>query len=141
MCCSSPTPPLMSRITLAGDPWPRFLLVILFSLLVTPNLLHAQDDLLPVLHFQTVEGLFNTQIRSHVVRDQEGFVWVGTFNGLERFDGYTVKDYRNVRDDPHSLSSNYIPALLVDQSSNVAFWSQIRRSIGGQRSRGISLVV
>ena len=81
--------------------------------------LAAQEKLLPVFHFQKLSGLFNTQIRSRVVRDQEGFVWIGTLNGLERFDGYSVKDYRNIAGDPFSLSSNYIPALLVDKEQRL----------------------
>lgn len=81
--------------------------------------LQAQDKLLPIFRFQKVEGIFNGQIRSRVVRDQEGFTWVGTLNGLERFDGYSVKDYRNVVDDPHSLSSNNVLSLLLDSKGRL----------------------
>jgi signal transduction histidine kinase/ligand-binding sensor domain-containing protein/DNA-binding response OmpR family regulator len=89
--------------------------LVLFLLLTNLQLLIAQEKLLPVFHFQRVKGIFNDQIRSRIVRDVEGFIWIGTLNGLERYDGYSVKDYRNIPDDPHSLSSNYVPALLVDR--------------------------
>jgi ligand-binding sensor domain-containing protein len=88
---------------------------VVFLLMVGLQPLIAQDKLLSVFHFQRVNGLFSNFIRSRVVRDEEGFAWIGTSNGLARYDGYSVKDYRNVTDDPFSLSSNYIPALLVDK--------------------------
>jgi ligand-binding sensor domain-containing protein len=94
-----------------------FIAVLL--LLASFQPLAAQEKLLPVFRFQRVNGIFSDHIRSRVVRDEEGFAWVGTLNGLERFDGYNVKDYRNVRDDPYSLSSNYIPALLVDKKQRL----------------------
>ncbi len=82
----------------------------------------AQDHLLPVFHFNhlsTADGLSTPQIRSRVVRDDKGFVWVGTANGLERYDGQNVKDYRNIPDDPRSLSSNAIWSLLVDRKNRL----------------------
>ena len=79
--------------------------------------LHAQDKLLPVFHFNrltTAEGLPTNEIRSNVVRDRAGFIWVGTANGLARYDGYSCKVYRNKTGDPYSLSSNSVITLFVD---------------------------
>ncbi len=59
--------------------------------------LAAQDKLLPVIHFNrlsTADGLPSNQLRSNVVRDQWGFIWFGTVNGLVRYDGYSCKVYR-----------------------------------------------
>jgi len=58
-------------------------------------------------------------MRSRVVRDDNGFVWLGTVNGLERYDGNSFKDYRNNPDDPSSLSSNTIMSLLVDRKQRL----------------------
>jgi signal transduction histidine kinase/ligand-binding sensor domain-containing protein/AraC-like DNA-binding protein len=58
---------------------------------------NAQDRLLPVYHFNRLtwaNGLPSNEIRSNVVRDRTGFIWVGTVNGLARYDGYTCKVYR-----------------------------------------------
>ncbi len=79
--------------------------------------LFAQERLLPVLHFHrltTADGLPTTEIRSPVACDRQGFIWIGTVNGLARYDGYSCKVYRNIPDDPHSISSNSINALHVD---------------------------
>ncbi len=51
---------------------------------------------------------------SQVVRDSFGFVWVGTVNGLCRYDGYTVKEYRSAELDPYSLPSKIISSLYCD---------------------------
>jgi signal transduction histidine kinase/DNA-binding response OmpR family regulator/ligand-binding sensor domain-containing protein len=81
----------------------------------------AQEQLLPVFHFNRLPaGLHADGMRSRVVRDDKGFVWLGTVNGLERYDGYSFKDYRNILDDPRSLSSNTIMSLLV--SRNHRLW-------------------
>jgi signal transduction histidine kinase/DNA-binding response OmpR family regulator/ligand-binding sensor domain-containing protein len=95
--------------------------VTLFALLIIVACQHlaAQEQLLPVFRFQHVDGIFVDQIRSRVVRDQEGFAWVGTLNGLERFDGYGVRDYRTIPGDPYSLSTNYVPSLLVDRKGRL----------------------
>ena len=97
--------------------------VILLGLMVQLcSTLFAQDQLLPVLHFQhlsTDDGLPTNEIRSPVVRDGKGFFWIGTFNGLERYDGYSFKDYRKLPDDPYSLSSNVVWSLLVDRKQRL----------------------
>jgi signal transduction histidine kinase/DNA-binding response OmpR family regulator len=74
----------------------------------------AQEPLLPVLHFQTLEGFRSDWVTSRVVRDSAGFIWIGTQNGLRRYDGYDFKEYRNLPNDPYSLSSSRIHCMLVD---------------------------
>ena len=79
--------------------------------------LHAQERLLPVLHFNrltTANGLPSNSMRSPVVRDHNGYVWVGTVNGLARWDGYGCRVYRNDPNDSSSISSNTIMGLMED---------------------------
>jgi len=54
-----------------------------------------------------------------MLQDRMGFVWFGTPDGLNRYDGYTCTVFRNVPDDPTSLSSNDIRALYEDHSRNL----------------------
>jgi ligand-binding sensor domain-containing protein len=89
--------------------------------------LAAQDRLLPVFHFNrltTADGLPTNQIRSNVVRDRQGFIWVGTENGLARFDGYTCKVY-------HELST--------PDNANVLFVDSKGRLWAGKYANGLSL--
>jgi signal transduction histidine kinase/DNA-binding response OmpR family regulator/ligand-binding sensor domain-containing protein len=92
---------------------------LLTLLLVSSNPLSAQEKLLPVYQFRHVDGLTSDQIRSRVVRDRQGFVWIGTINGLDRYDGTSVKSYRHDPKNPHSLSSNPIKALFVDSKGRL----------------------
>ena len=50
-----------------------------------------------------------------IVQDQSGFLWLGTEDGLNRYDGVEIKRIVHSRSDPGSLPSNYISALAVDQ--------------------------
>jgi signal transduction histidine kinase/ligand-binding sensor domain-containing protein/DNA-binding response OmpR family regulator len=49
-----------------------------------------------------------------IIQDKEGFIWIGTGDGLNRFDGRTVKVYRKIQDDTSSLRSNIINCLYTD---------------------------
>jgi signal transduction histidine kinase/ligand-binding sensor domain-containing protein/DNA-binding response OmpR family regulator len=49
-----------------------------------------------------------------ITQDKEGFIWIGTGDGLDRFDGYSFKVYRRNPDDPASLRSNIINRLYTD---------------------------
>jgi signal transduction histidine kinase/DNA-binding response OmpR family regulator/ligand-binding sensor domain-containing protein len=79
----------------------------------------AQEKLLPVFHFQQVRDRSDEVLWSRVVRDSLGFVWIGTVNGLERFDGYGIKEYRNAEQDPYSLSSNIVQSLFCDSKNRL----------------------
>ncbi len=94
-------------------------LVCLFLALPFFVPLAAQENLLPVFHFQQVRERPDAVLWSRVVRDSLGFVWIGTVNGLERYDGYGIKEYRNAEQDPYSLSSNIIQSLFCDSKNRV----------------------
>ncbi len=51
-------------------------------------------------------------------QDRRGFMWFGTEEGLNRFDGISVKSYKNSRD-MHTLPSNYIEALYEDREGTL----------------------
>ncbi len=46
-----------------------------------------------------------------MLQDAQGYLWIGTEDGLNRFDGTEFTVYRNDPDDPNSLSNNYVSAL------------------------------
>jgi len=60
----------------------------------------------------TAEGLSNPGV-SCMVQDREGFLWFGTRNGLNRYDGYTFKVFRHDLYDPaHTLPHNWVLDVL-----------------------------
>lgn len=52
-------------------------------------------------------------------RDKAGFMWVGTMNGLNRFDGYAYKHYYMIQGDSTSLNDNYIDRLFPYPGGNM----------------------
>jgi ligand-binding sensor domain-containing protein/signal transduction histidine kinase len=54
-----------------------------------------------------------------IIQDDQGFMWFGTNNGVERNDGYGVRAFRQDPDNPKSLSGSYINALFKDRSGKI----------------------
>lgn len=80
------------------------------------------------------QGLVHPQVRS-IVKDKHGFIWIGTSNGLQRYDGYTLKTYQNKVGDTASLGGNLIRALLVDSKGDI--WIGSRGGGLSKMSNGI----
>ncbi len=55
-----------------------------------------------------------------IVQDRAGFLWIGTYDGLARYDGVSFHVFRNDPSEPHSIGSNKITTLLID--SKGTFW-------------------
>ena len=53
------------------------------------------------------------------LQDRKGFMWFGTKDGLNRFDGYSFRTFRNNPDDTLSLGNNFIYDLYEDQQGNL----------------------
>ena len=64
------------------------------------------------------QGLSQMSVNA-VLQDKQGFMWFGTQDGLNRYDGYQFKIYRNSRDDLSSLASNWVNALHEDNDGNL----------------------
>jgi ligand-binding sensor domain-containing protein/two-component sensor histidine kinase len=65
--------------------------------------------------FSIEEGLSQSTVET-IVQDHEGFIWIGTEDGLNRYDGYEFRIFRSDPDDPNSISANNIWRLYVDRS-------------------------
>ena len=63
--------------------------------------------------FSVEDGLPHSRVLS-IQQDSRGFLWVGTQNGLARFDGYEFQIHENRRGDPNSLAENFILDLYAD---------------------------
>lgn len=54
-----------------------------------------------------------------VFQDVDGYMWLGTRSGLNRYDGYDFKVYRKDYDDVHSLSGDYIMSVVQDKQHDI----------------------
>lgn len=73
------------------------------------------------IRFRTLgirEGLSSTTARA-IAQDEKGFVWLGTQEGLNRFDGYAFRVFRADSERPDSLSDSHITALAADGSGSL----------------------
>jgi ligand-binding sensor domain-containing protein/signal transduction histidine kinase len=80
---------------------------------------HAQKNGVKFTHLNTNHGLSQSFIIS-IAQDQKGFMWFGTENGLNKYDGYTFTVYNHNPEDPTTISNNRIGCMLVD--SRGRFW-------------------
>ena len=70
-------------------------------------------------HITPNDGLANGNVRT-ILQDYQGFFWFGTEDGLQRYDGYTLVEYRHDPQDSTSLSSNYIFRVYEDTTRNLS---------------------
>jgi ligand-binding sensor domain-containing protein/signal transduction histidine kinase len=70
-----------------------------------------------VLRFDTInieQGLSQSSVHA-ILQDKSGFLWFGTEDGLNRYDGYTFKTFKPDRDNINSLSDRWITSIVEDQ--------------------------
>jgi len=56
-----------------------------------------------------------------VFKDSDGFMWFGTHNGLNRYDGTQIKTYQNIFSDSNSISGNKVISINEDAYGNLWF--------------------
>jgi len=64
------------------------------------------------------QGLSQVRV-SEIVQDDQGFIWFGTWNGLNRYDGYNFKVFKHDPERPESLSGVYIFSLFKDRAGTI----------------------
>ncbi|MGZ5134435.1 MAG: ligand-binding sensor domain-containing protein, partial [Flavitalea sp.] len=79
--------------------------------------LHAQD-LYNFIRYPAESGIISNQINS-AVQDETGYMWLGSTNGLQRFDGIRFKTFRHDEKNAVSLPSNPVWQLLIDKKKNL----------------------
>ncbi len=88
----------------------------LFFLLTTMNIILPQQTRFKHL---TVENGLSQSVVNCMIEDHIGFLWFGTQDGLNRFDGYNFKIFRHIPGDSSSLSGNDIWSLFEDADGNI----------------------
>jgi PAS domain S-box-containing protein len=80
-------------------------------------------------HLGTDQGLSQSNVIC-ILQDSRGFMWFGTRDGLNKYDGYKFTIYKNDPHNPHSISNNFIKSIL--ESKDGTIWIG---TIGGGLSR------
>ncbi|HZE86108.1 MAG TPA: two-component regulator propeller domain-containing protein, partial [Puia sp.] len=88
-------------------------IMAIFTLLacLLPTKAQAQYDLYRFSRLDINQGLSHNEINCFV-KDEKGFLWIGTMAGLNRYDGYKLKIFRHDLRDTSSLSDDYIEKIF-----------------------------
>ncbi len=92
---------------------------ILFLLIGLPFVVFAQINTIKFEHYTANQGLSQSTVKC-MQQDNLGFMWFGTINGLNRFDGLQFISYHYNSQDSSSLTSSNITTLFEDSKGN--FW-------------------
>ena len=79
---------------------------------------HAQG-LIDVRHYSIEDGL-SQNIVQDMLQDDDGYIWLATWNGLEKYDGYTFKNYKSYPTDAIKLKYNRM--VQVIKGSDHTLW-------------------
>lgn len=90
----------------------------LCTLLVFTPQLSAQEHDLKFEQFSIEDGLSHSKVNC-IFQDARGFLWLGTNDGLNQFDGNEFTVYRWKPDDPKGLSAQLVRAVMQDRKGNL----------------------
>jgi signal transduction histidine kinase/CheY-like chemotaxis protein/ligand-binding sensor domain-containing protein len=69
-------------------------------------------------HIGTHEGLSQINVNC-IFQDSRGFMWIGTTDGLNRYDGYNFTIYRSNAKDKNTITGNYVTEIVEDKDGNL----------------------
>lgn len=99
----------------------RSLVLILLLILSFTGFLPAQS--IRFNHLNVEHGLSHSAVTC-IFQDRQGFMWFGTQDGLNRYDGYKFKVFKSNPDDKTTLSDNFIFSLIEDDSGHLYVGTQ-----------------
>ncbi len=104
--------------------WKHALLLLPLSLLAQSLSAYNKDaPNLPVEYYSVNDGLSDRMVTS-ILQSGQGLMWLGTPNGLNRFDGYEFIVFNNHPDNEHQLSDSNIRQLQKDKDGNIVITYQ-----------------
>lgn len=93
----------------------KFSLILLSF--ICPLVLSAQS-LMHVRHYSAKDGLSQNTV-TDFLQDDKGIVWMSTWNGLEKFDGYTFQNHKSYPTDSTRLEYNRIQQIAGSKNGNI----------------------
>ena len=100
--------------------YPSLITVILYflQLLSSGSQSYAQTMTLGLTSLNTADQLSQNTIQC-IYQDHFGFMWFGTQDGLNKYDGYRIEVFKNRAGDVNSISANHITAICEDNLGNL----------------------
>jgi len=100
--------------------WTQSITIILSLSFFAQSTLYAQapTQTIEPKYVSVAEGLVSPTVNA-VLQDSYGLIWIGTANGLQKYDGYKFQTFKNIPGNPASLQHNYVWSLLEDANHNL----------------------
>lgn len=107
----------------------RFLIVVFLislSVALQSQILHPDIPIIGEVekiklefeHLTVNDGLANNEV-NYIFQDSVGYLWFATINGLSRYDGVQIINYKNIPGDSTSISNNWITSITEDNYGNL----------------------
>ena len=100
----------------------RVILFFMVSFVLSASEFVAQSRII-FNHLTIEDGLSQSSVTC-IFQDKKGFMWFGTQDGLNRYDGYNIKIFKNNPGDSTSLNDNFIFSIYEDQSGTLYIETQ-----------------
>ncbi|MGA9291735.1 MAG: two-component regulator propeller domain-containing protein, partial [Ignavibacteriaceae bacterium] len=88
-------------------------LILILSYIISPAVSSQNLDKKTFEHISKDKG--SSLMVNSILQDKMGYMWFGTFNGLERYDGYDIISYGDNFDDTSSVENPFITTLYEDK--------------------------
>lgn len=92
--------------------------ITIFIFLLNAGAVFSQINKIRLEHLSINQGLSQSSVTS-LVQDSTGFIWLGTQDGLNRYDGYNFTVYKPIPGDTTSISDNSILCMYVDKKGTL----------------------
>lgn len=90
--------------------------ILILLILTTPAF--TQIEKTRFQHLSVEDGLSQNSVTT-IFQDSKGFMWFGTYDGLNKYDGYNFTTYRSNPKDPYSLSQNNVVVIFEDRKGDL----------------------
>jgi signal transduction histidine kinase/ligand-binding sensor domain-containing protein/AraC-like DNA-binding protein len=107
-----------------------FLSIVFFAFIST--IVHAQPGNFSFINFSSKDGLSSNVVRA-IHKDRYGYMWFGTDDGLNKFDGANFTIYKHKPDDSTSIGANGIAGICEDRDGNLWFGTDATLSMYDQK--------
>lgn len=100
--------------------WSKIKVIIILSLFLCVNFT-LEGSALDRVNFRNItmeEGLSQATVET-MLQDKKGYIWMGTNDGLNCYNGYKFKVYRHQKESENSIVNNYIVDLEEDSQGNI----------------------
>ena len=102
--------------------------ILLFLLFLSVAGVRTQGQNITFSHLTTDDGLSQFSVNSLYI-DERGIIWIGTREGLNRYNGNDIKSFKLNKNDPNSLFSNTVLRITGNKNGKVYLLCTDRKSV------------